>query len=194
MGQPRSSGPPTSTTLLREIRDLRNRDQWRRFVDTYTPYVEGILRRRGFSQEDTLDLIQETFVAVVDHIGDFQYDPSRRFRGWLATIALRKAWRHALRDKRRLPARGGTGNLGVLGALPGEQCSSEDEERRLSILLGQLRAALSELEWKVFESTVLGHTSIDQAAAQLGIAVGYVYVCRSRARRTLSRLLEEGDD
>jgi RNA polymerase sigma factor (sigma-70 family) len=194
MGLPPSSGPPTSTTLLREIRDLRNRDEWRRFVDTYTPYLKGILRRRGFSQEDTLDLMQETFVAVVDHIGDFQYDPSRRFRGWLATIALRKASRHALRDKRRLPARGGTANLGVLGGLPGNQCSNEDEERRLSILLGRLRAALNELEWKVFESTALEDTPFDEAAAKLGIAAGYLYVCRSRARKALLRLLEEGDE
>ena len=66
------SGPPTSTGLLRDIRDLRNGDQWRRFVDTYIPFLEGLLRRRGFCAADTADLIQETFIAVVDHIGYFR--------------------------------------------------------------------------------------------------------------------------
>jgi RNA polymerase sigma-70 factor (ECF subfamily) len=194
MGLPPSNGPPTSTTLLREIRDLRNRDQWRQFVDTYTPYLQQMLRRRGVSQQDSLDLIQETFIAVVDHIGDFRYDRSKRFRGWLATIALRKAWRHTLRDKRRLGACGGTANLGFLGDLPGDQISDDDEERRLSILLGRLRATLNELEWQVFELTVLGDTPTEEAAARLEIATGYLFVCRSRVKKALVRLLVEGLD
>ena len=180
--------------MLREIRDLRNRDQWKRFVDEYTPYLTAMLRRRGFSQEDTLDVIQETFVTVADHIGDFQYDPSKRFRGWLATIALRKAWRHASQERRRVPACGGTTNLRRIGdhALERDLDEDEDEERRLSILLGRLRATLTDLEWKAFELTVLGDVAIDQAAARLDIAVGYLYVCRSRARKAVVRLLEEG--
>lgn len=194
MRYPPLSGPLTSTTLLRDLREFGNWEQWKRFVDTYTPFLEGILRRRGFSREDALDLVQETFVAVVDHIGDFQYDPSQRFRGWLATIALRKASRHYFREKRRRPARGGTANLGMVDDLPGNQSSDEKEEQRLSIVLGRLRAALNPLEWKVFELTALGNTPVDAAARQLGIATGYLYVCRSRARKTLLRLLEEGDE
>jgi RNA polymerase sigma-70 factor, ECF subfamily len=189
-----SSGPPTSPTLLREIRDLRNQDEWRRFVDQYTPFLTGMLLRRGLSPEDAADLIQETFAAIVDHIGDFQYDPRKRFRGWLATIALRKAWRYVSRDRRREAAQGGTTNLRRLGDQPGDAGAPDDEEQRLSLVLGQLRAALNELEWEVFSRTVLADTSIDEAAKQLSIAAGYAYVCRSRARKTLMHLLKEQGD
>ncbi len=160
----------------------------------YTPYLEDLLRRRGLSPADSSDVIQETFVAIVDHIGDFQYDPTRRFRGWLATIALRKASRHMLRAKRKHRALGGTTNLDKINEHSGDLGPGEAEERRLSMLLGRWRVALGELEWKVVEWTVLRDVSIDEAAKSLGIAVGYLYVCRSRARKTLLRLMEEGDE
>ena len=163
-------------------------------MDTYIPFLEGLLRRRGFSAADTADLIQETFVAVVDHIGDFRYDPSKRFRGWLATVALRKAWRHNLRDKRSPKAFGGDGNQEVADGVPAEFNAGEGEEAQVAILLGRLRASLGELEWQVFEMTVIKDTAIDEAAAELAISRGYLYVCRSRAKKTLLRLLEEDDE
>lgn len=50
------------------------------------------------------------------------------------------------------------------------------------------------LEWAVFEMTVLGEVPIEEAAKRLEIREGYVYVCRSRAKKTLVRLQEEGDE
>lgn len=188
-----SGGPQTSVTLFGEIKDLRNADQWRRFVDTYLPFLANMLRRRGIPAEDIPDVVQETFVAVVDHIGDFEYDPRKRFRGWLATIALRKAWRHQQRAKRGGAALGGTANLDLLDNVSGGP-GEGDEERRVPILLGRLRAALSDLEWQVFEMTVVRDVSVADAAERLGIALGYLYVCRSRAKRTLLQLLEQGDE
>jgi len=193
MACPSTSGPDTSTRLLEEIRDLRSREHWRRFVDMYTPYLEGLLRRRGFAPADVADVVQETFVAVVDHIGDFRYDPTKRFRGWLATIALRKAARITRRQRQGRAAAGGSGNLGLVGDVARQAASPDDEERRLTELLGRLQAALTDLEWQVFELTVLNTTATAAAAAQLGISTGYLFVCRSRAKHTLLRLLEEGD-
>lgn len=185
MYEQHSTGPQTSTALLRDIRDLRNRDQWSRFVAEYTPYLVGILRRRGFPEEEALDFVQETFMTVVNHIGDFRYDPDKRFRGWLATIALRKAWRHAERKKRAV----------LLGdQLTEFTAGSHSNEDRISAVLARLHAAVSELEWRAFESTVLQDHTADEAAQQLGIARGYIYVCRSRAKKKLMELLEEGDE
>ena len=85
------SGPLTDSKLLRSVRDLQDADSWREFIDIYGPYLVGVLTRWAFCDHDALDLVQETFIAVMNHIGDFEYDHSKRFRGWLATIALRKA-------------------------------------------------------------------------------------------------------
>jgi RNA polymerase sigma factor (sigma-70 family) len=153
-----------------------------------------LLRRRSLSPEDALDVVQETFLTVVDHIGDFQYDPDKRFRGWLATVALRKAWRYLERKHREPGGAGGTANLDRAEAIPDDRPCAADEAHRLEAVLDRLRAELPPLEWEVFRLTVLENTSPKAAAEQLKIELGYLYVCRSRGKCALRRILEQGDE
>jgi RNA polymerase sigma-70 factor (ECF subfamily) len=195
MNVPATEGPTTSSTLLQRVRDPRNREDWERFVATYGPFLIRLLRRRNLSPEDALDVVQETFQTVVDRIGDFRYDPEKRFRGWLATVALRKAWRYLAR-KHREPAAGagGTTNMARAEAIPDLQPCEIDETHRLETILDRLRAEVSPLEWDVFRLTVLEDIPPKAAAEQLQIELGYLYVCRSRGKRALRRILEQGDE
>jgi RNA polymerase sigma factor (sigma-70 family) len=192
MNEQSSAGPPTSSTLLSRIRDLTSRGDWERFVSLYGPFLERFLRRRGLTPDDALDVVQETFTAVVDHIGDFQYDPERRFRGWLATIALRKAWRHLAQRRREPLGAGGTTHMAAVEAWPDDGHGVSDETDRWEVILDRVRAEISSREWDAFRLTVLEDVECQAAAERLHMQLGHLYVCRSRAKRALQRVLEQG--
>ena len=63
---------------------------------------------------------------------------------------------------------------------------------RLKIILQRVRSIVSLLEWQVFETTVLGTVDPDDAAKTLKITIGHLYVCRSRVKRVVEKLLDEG--
>jgi len=73
------------------------------FVQLYQRYLQPLLqmmvRRHRFSDE-ARDLVQQTFLQV--HRARADYDPSRRFRPWLYTIA-RNLSHEALRKQVRRP-------------------------------------------------------------------------------------------
>jgi len=187
-----SAGPATSATLLDRIRDLKNQHDWERFIAIYGPFLARFLRRRGLTHDDALDVVQETFVTLIDHIGDFRYDPEKRFRGWLATVALRKAWRYLDRKDREPAGAGGTTHQAMVEGIPGRD--GDEQTERLEAVLDQVRAEVPPLEWDVFRLTVLQDMEPKAAAERLHIEIGYLYVCRSRVKRVLRRVLEQGDE
>jgi RNA polymerase sigma-70 factor, ECF subfamily len=189
------SGPLTDSCMLRRLRDLQDQDAWSKFFDIYATYLAGVLRRRSIPDQDIPDSIQETFVTLMDRIGDFQYDRSKRFRCWLATIALRKAWQMRRKGgKLGLRAQGGTTNVMALGDLAGSWDDWDRMETRLQIALRRARALVSPVEWRAFQLTVLESMENKAAAEVLGITVGNLYVCKSRVKSTLERVLEETDE
>jgi RNA polymerase sigma-70 factor (ECF subfamily) len=187
-----SAGPATSATLLDRIRDLKNQQDWERFIAIYGPFLARFLRRRGLTPDDALDVVQETFVTLIDHLGDFRYDPEKRFRGWLATVALRKAWRYLDRKDREPAGAGGSTHQAMVEGIPGRD--GDEQAERLEAVLDRVRAEVPPLEWDVFRLTVLEEMDSKAAAEQLHIEIGYLYVCRSRVKRVLRRILEQGDE
>ena len=67
-------------------------------------------------------------------------------------------------------------------------------EPNLLVVLDRVRAEVPPLEWDVFRLTVLEDVDSKAAAEQLHIEIGYLYVCRSRVKRVLRRILEQGDE
>ena len=92
---PDQDGPPapdtTRPSLLLRLRNPRDDEAWRVFVETYTPLVYGYCRRRGLQASDVSDVTQEVMVQVSHSIRDFSYQPERgRFRDWLGTLTRTK--------------------------------------------------------------------------------------------------------
>ncbi len=184
----------TRASLLLRIRDLQDKASWEEFVGIYGPFLLRVLRRHSVPADDSMDMVQETFQAVAANIGEFQYDAGRSFRKYLATIALRKAW-NLLRAKQCRPAAlGGSDQYQAIQQLRGEVVDEEWYRRRLEMAIERARARFGELEGQVFEMADLEGVPDRQIAERLGIDVGYVYVCKSRARKKVRVALEEGDE
>ena len=87
--------PDTPRTLIRRIPELsagKDDGAWERFVDIYEPALRHFVALAApyMPSADADDVVQDTFVRLVDVLRSGSYDPSRaRFRTYLATIARR---------------------------------------------------------------------------------------------------------
>ena len=151
--------------------------------------------RRGLQNADAADLTQDVFLAVAQGAGRFHYDPQRgSFRGWLHGVTRHKIVRF-LRSRRSQPI--GAGDSDAQRRLA-EEPSPEldldaDWEQEFQRQLFRLAAAhiqedFAPKTWKAFWLTAVEGQSGANAAAELNLSVGAVYVARSRV---LARLTEQ---
>src|SRR6516225_4206595 len=103
-----SSGSRTPASLLLRIRDPRDAEAWRTFVDVYGRLVYRHCRNRGLRHEDAENLTQDVFAQVSQSIRRFDYRPEiGRFRDWLGTVTRNEINRFLKKEVRM--ARGGGG-------------------------------------------------------------------------------------
>ena len=147
---------------------------------------------------DADDLVQEVFSAVAKQVGDWLQRPDRgSFRPWLLRMARNIAVN--LLTRKPFGATGIGGNeVGcrleeVLGQ--GDEFSSRfDLEYRREVFrwaAEQVRESVAATKWQAFHLTHLEGVSTADAARQLGISVGNVYIARSRVMNRLRELAEE---
>jgi RNA polymerase sigma-70 factor (ECF subfamily) len=185
----------TSASLLQRMRQPSDEESWPRFVKLYTPLLFYWARRLGLQDSDAADLVQDVFTALVQKLPGFQYDPHKGFRNWLRTVLLNK-WR----DRGRRQALAGVsfspGGLSELAAPEDADFFGEAEYRQQLVrrALELMQAEFPPRMWKAcWEHVVIGRPAAE-VAAELGIAVGTVYVAKSRVlcllRQELAGLLE----
>ena len=95
----RSPGEPTDEQLLADYRN-GNKAAFGQLVSRYQRELYHFLVRFLGNRASAEDIFQETFLQV--HQSAEQFDPQRRFRPWLFTIAANKA-RDLIRSQARRP-------------------------------------------------------------------------------------------
>lgn len=141
-----------------------------------------MMRQRGVSEEDTRDLIQQTFLQL--HRARGAFDPSRRVRPWLLTIAF-NLMRDGLRRARRW--REGPLELEVPAGDQGDPVVRAREVARVRDALEQLSPAqrrLVAMHW--FEDL-----SYAEIADRLGATTGAIKLRSFRAHSALREALSE---
>jgi RNA polymerase sigma factor (sigma-70 family) len=78
-----------------------DRASWDRLVERFTGLLWAIARAHRLSQADAADVVQSTWLRLLDNLGRIQ-EPDR-LGGWLATTARRECL-HTLRRSHREPA------------------------------------------------------------------------------------------
>jgi RNA polymerase sigma-70 factor (ECF subfamily) len=179
----------TSVSLLNRLRRPNEQDAWTRFVKLYSPLLYAWAHRLGLADADAADLVQDVFTLLVQKLPEFQYDPQSSFRNWLRTITLNK-WRD--RNRRRVPAARDPGDAAFaeLAAAPNGDTFDEVEYRQFlaNRALQLMQNEFSPRTWKACWEHVVAGRPAAEVAAEMGIAVGSVYVAKSRV---ISRLREE---
>jgi RNA polymerase sigma factor (sigma-70 family) len=192
--------PPTRASLLVRLRDPRDADAWRQFVELYAPLVYGYLRKQGLQDADAADLSQDVFAAVSAALGRLEYDPARgAFRNWLFTVVRRKVsdWRSAAGNRTR-----GSGDTDTRHLL--EQCpapegveaewEAEWRQRLFAWACEQVRPDVTEATWQAFWRTAIDGQPGKRVAADLGLSVAAVYHARSRVLARLKDVIRSAQE
>jgi RNA polymerase sigma-70 factor (ECF subfamily) len=188
--------PLTRASLLVRIRDARDQEAWRQFVQVYAPVVYGFARQRGLQDADAADVMQDVLRSVSGAASRLNYDPARgSFRGWLYTVARNKIFNFLESARHKLGrGRGDSGAGERLEALAAPEWRlaeawDEEYERSLAALaLERVRGEVQAATWQAFWQTAVEGRSAREAGAALGMSAGAVYVARSRV---LARLKDE---
>ncbi len=179
----------TSISLLRRLRTPNQEAAWQRFVELYSPLVFHWSRCQGLATPDAADLVQEVLAILVTKLPKFEYDPNKRFRGWLRTITFNK-----VRDfQRRQATRPTTGNDETLQLTAAEGAIDlfEEAEYRsflVSRALELMRSEFREEVWQACWQQVVEGKKATEVAESLGLSLNVVYSAKSRV---LGRLREE---
>lgn len=195
------SGGSTSRSLLNEAR-VGDAQAWERLVRLYTPLVASWCHRRGVSQQDIVDVLQEVFTAVATHLDRFRKDrPGDTFRGWLMVITRSKAMDYFKRRNREPEGVGGLEasmrmkdirDPSAGACMEIEMTDADDDVVFNDVLLRALESIKSEFHertWLAFWKVVVEGRSASDVATDLSMKPGTVRVSKSRVLLRLRREL-----
>ena len=195
--------PTTSLTLLARIRSGDDAG-WRRLVDIYGPFLLGRLKRRGLSEPDAEDVLQDVFATVARKIADFRRDqPGDSFLRWLQTITSSRLLDFLRRRQRSVSAIGGTSLNAQLeqfaDPLANEDWSTDMQAQQtvLARILEVLKSEFHENTWRSFWLFAIDGKTTDDISRELGMSGGAIRQARSKVRKRLAeefRELIEADD
>ncbi len=144
--------------------------------ELYYAYGIGICYCYAYSREDALEILNDSFMKVFDHIG--QYDPSRPFKPWFRRIIVNKAIDYYRRNLKKFPGEPlEEGTVEVYQAEGVDQLEMED--------LKQLLDQLPELHRMVFNLYEIEGYAHDEIAGMLGVSVGTSRSYLARAKEKL---------
>jgi len=189
------SDAPTRASLLLRLRDPRDAEAWRTFVDVYGPLVYSHCRRRGIDHNDAEDVTQKIFAQVMQSIRAFDYQPKvGRFRDWLGTIVRNDISRFFRKRGRDITSRTGD------EAAPLEQVAGRGEDTTwnedfqahvLRVGLARSQSHFEANTWRAFELVWLEHQAAADVARLLDRPIDFVYVAKSRVLKQLWKEVQE---
>jgi RNA polymerase sigma factor (sigma-70 family) len=189
----------TSLTLLGRLQhDPADQAAWTEFSERYGRLIRIWCGEWRLQNADIEDVTQNVLLEISRNMQIAQYRQDGRFRYWLKTIAYR-AWCDYLKRQQR-PG-GGTGDLAIIRVLENVQARDDllsrfDAEccsELLEIAMSQVRERVRPNTFEAWRLMSLDGFSGADAAAQLGMNVGAVFVARSRVSMMLSEIIRQLD-
>lgn len=185
----------TTSTIIRDLRDLSNQTAWRGFVDRFHGPVVGFVAGLGFSPDDAQDVAQETLTAFAQGLRSGRYDRDRGgLRSWLFGIAYKQALRHRQSTGRRerLIARGEAADRALAG-IPDEKSAGEMwntlwERFLVEECFRQVRLEFRLENVRAFELIVREGYDAGEAAQAVGTTARAVYNAKHRILKRMREL------
>jgi RNA polymerase sigma-70 factor (ECF subfamily) len=187
--------PPTSQTLLGRLSRIPvDEAAWAEFAQRYGARIYSWCRGRRLQEADAEDVTQQVLMKLAQRLQTFTYDPSRRFRAWLQTVAL-NAWRDFIDSRHHRDA--ATGDSRVLDMLESVQArdelladlDAEFERELLDEAMARVKARVQPHTWEAFRMLALENRSGAEVATRLSMKVATAFVARSKVQKMLKEEL-----
>jgi RNA polymerase sigma-70 factor (ECF subfamily) len=181
----------TPVSLLERLRWPQDQEAWERFVHLYTPLLCHWARRLEMQGQDAADLVQDVFTVLVQKLPAFQYDPGKRFRGWLWAVTL-NCRRARCRNKGVSVQAGDPAVMRQAITADAADAFAEEEyhqyltRRALELMQAEFQATT----WKAFWEIVVNERPAAEVAGELGLTENAVYLAKGRVMRSLRRELQ----
>ncbi|MCC5839450.1 MAG: sigma-70 family RNA polymerase sigma factor [Opitutales bacterium] len=189
----------TNPSLLQRLSAKQPDEAWTLFFNQYALALHVYAVRLGLSPSLAEEVVQETMIEMMRILPEFVYNPEKRFRNFLLTVAHRKALRHMRREKKRHVVQETYGQEWtrlVEERTRGEFESEEERSWRWSLFLAAWkelqmtsRAKASNLE--IFEAAVIRGEAVASVADRFGVTPNAIYQIKIRTSRRLRMIVAD---
>lgn len=175
---------PTRRSLISRLRNCEDEESWRTFFKTYWKLLYSFAVRRGCTDAEAEEVVQETVISVARKMPEYRYDPAVcSFKGWLMHVTN---WRVIDRIRKRSP--GGAISIALdadvatsVGASDLESLWEEEwQKNMLDAALERVKRKVNPESYQIFFLLLVKQQSPRQIASLLKISVGRVYLAKHR--------------
>lgn len=166
----------TSATLLERIKDRNDQEAWREFDRLYRSLIRKCASSHGLDASAAEDAVQHCMAAIVQHIEQFEYDPSKaKFRGWLKTIV--KNWIRNIKRLRPQPQL----DSAIIDSKPDPSPTPDEQfeqiwlKEHLAAVLRDLCASEDAEDLDAFNLYVMKEQPVNHVCAKLKITPARLY-------------------
>ena len=189
----------TRASLIHRLPDAADVRAWDEFAGIYAPLVYRLARRQSLQPADADDLVQEVLTAVSGSVEAWLQKSDRgRFRAWLFRIARNTTINFLTRRKHRPLGTGGHDDQQGLLELAADAAFDDFDiqyEREVFHWASlQVRDTVTEKTWQAFWRTTMEDQSASDAASELQMTVGSIYIARSRVMARLKSLVQQFEE
>jgi RNA polymerase sigma factor (sigma-70 family) len=179
----------THASLFERLRGNADQEAWNEFYERYAPMIRGWCRHWFPHEVD--DMVQETLLLLARRLKTFEYDPGRRFRGYLKKVTNRLMW--DLKERQRgWPAAQGEGLLDEAEATQdlSDRLESEYDLELLEKAKDIVRGRVEERTWSAYLGYAEEGRKPADVARELGMRVGAVFQAKYSVITQMRREIE----
>jgi len=188
---------PTRTTLLHRLKDWQDQPSWQDFFDTYWKLIYNVAIKKGLTEAEAQDVVQETMISVASHMPSFKYDRSvGSFKAWLLNMTR---WRitDQLRKRRRLAAYDFSDRTAADPSTTDKMLDpasesldalwdSEWEKNLLAAAIDKVKRRLDPQKYQIFDFCVNKEWPPAKIAKTFGISIDQVYLAKHRVTEMIT--------
>jgi RNA polymerase sigma factor (sigma-70 family) len=183
----RNAGVPDVASLVRRAA-AGDTSAWERLVDQYSRLIWAMTRDFKLSESDAADVVQATWLRLLEHIGRIEYPDS--IASWLAITARHECLRHLAASKRIMLVDDHDAAFGGSGAHQpevDERLLAEERARAVRQAVAMLPTRSQRLLELLMADPPVSYTEISD---QLGLPIGSIGPTRGRCLERLRLMLQ----
>jgi RNA polymerase sigma factor (sigma-70 family) len=173
--------------LIRLRQEPADQRAWDEFAQRYGRLIGAWCQQWGLQPADADDVSQNVLLKLAHHLRIFVYDPGRRFRGFLRTVAHNACMDYLDTIRRSVTASGDSGVHVVLESIQARddlatRLEAAFDLERLEMAQARVRLRIEPHTWEAFRLTALEGRS---GAEELNMQVGTVFKAKSKVQQML---------